>query len=186
MTSRVLGLVVSAAGGAEEVLDGLIRPAQWQGWQVAVTMTPTAVSWLAATGVAAEIESVTGLPVRSVSRLPGEASPHPKVTCYVVAPASANTVAKLALGIGDNQALTQVCEAIGLRSVPIIVFPRINAAHAGHPAWPEHLRRLRSAGVQLIEGEDVWPLTAPRSGLRRPHPWSEILEITKGLLHAKE
>ncbi|MGW6770473.1 flavoprotein [Streptomyces sp. NPDC055037] len=33
--------------------------------------------------------------------------------CYMVAPASTNTVAKLAMCIADNQALTQVGEAIG-------------------------------------------------------------------------
>jgi hypothetical protein len=32
----------------------------------------------------------------------------------------------------------------------MIIFPRINAAHARQPAWTDHLDRLRSAGVELI------------------------------------
>ena len=47
---------------------------------------------------------------------------------------TANSVAKLALGIADNQALTVLCENVGHR--PMIIFPRINAAHARQPAWP--------------------------------------------------
>ncbi|MFI6056724.1 flavoprotein [Streptomyces sp. NPDC051286] len=63
-----------------------------------------------------------------------EARPHPVSNCYVVAPASANFVAKLATGIADNQALTQVSEALGTIGVPVVVFPRVNAAHVRHPA----------------------------------------------------
>lgn len=79
-----------------------------RGWRVAVTLTPTAGRWLRMSGEADRLEELTGLPVRDEPRLPGEPRPHPKVDCYVVAPASANSVAKLATGIADNQALTQV------------------------------------------------------------------------------
>jgi hypothetical protein len=81
--------------------------------------------------------------------MPEESSPHPRVACYVVTSASANTVAKLALGLADNQALGTVCEALGGGIVPIVVFPRINAWHAGQPARPSHLEALRNAGVHL-------------------------------------
>ncbi|WP_327127598.1 flavoprotein [Streptomyces sp. NBC_01727] len=67
-------------------------------------------------------------------RLPTEARPHPVADCYVVAPASAKYVAKLATGIAKNQALTQVSEALGTIDVPVVVFPRVNAAHVRRPA----------------------------------------------------
>ncbi|MFD3492367.1 flavoprotein [Streptomyces sp. NPDC058690] len=63
----------------------------------------------------------TGLPVRDTPRLPTEPRPHPVADCYVVAPASANYVAKLAMGIADNQALTQVGEALGTAGVSVVV-----------------------------------------------------------------
>jgi hypothetical protein len=96
------------------------------------------------------------------------------VDCYAVVPASSNTVAKLALGLADNQALTTVCEALGGGQVPIVVFPRINAAHARQPAWNAHIDALRSAGVHLVYGDDVWPLHEPRSVLSRELPWDAI------------
>jgi hypothetical protein len=180
VSGPVLGLVVSGAGGAEEVRERLVEPLVSEGWTVGVTATPTATEWLDAIGELGKLESVTGLPVRSTPRLPGQQSPHPNVDCYAVVPASANTVAKLALGVSDNQALTQVNEAIGLGAVPVVVFPRVNAAHARHPAWESHIAALRRAGVRLVYGEEVWPLHEPRSAPGRELPWAAILAEIRG------
>ncbi len=185
MTSRVLGLVGSGAGGVQELLPRLIRPAQIAGWTVAVTLTPTAGRWLQESGTLSEIEEASGFPVRIDSRLATERSPHPPVDCYLVAPASANTVAKLALGIADNQALTQVNEAIGIRHLPVVVFPRVNAAHARHPSWDSHIAALRRAGVQLVYGDDVWPLHEPRSAPGRELPWSAALDAVNAAVPAE-
>ena len=63
---------------------------------------------------------------------------------------TAKSVAKLALGLADNQALTVLCECVA--TVPMIIFPRVNAAHARQPSWNDHLDRLRSVGAELIYG----------------------------------
>lgn len=176
----VLGVVGSAAGGVEKLRTGLVEPAMERGWQVAVTLTPTAGHWLRMSGEVEQLEKLTGLPVRDQTRLPGEARPHPEVDCYVVAPASANTVAKLATGLLDNQALTQVGEAIGTIGLPVVVFPRVNAAHARHPAWERHLGDLREGGVRLVYGPDVWPLYEPREAPSgRELPWTAVLDAVE-------
>jgi hypothetical protein len=176
MAAPVLGLVGTAAGGLEEILPKLVWPMLERGWRVAVTLTPTAATWLDATGDIEKIEQVTGLPVRVKPRLPGEESPHPKIDCYAVVPATSNTVGKLALGLADNQALTQVCEAIGGGTVPVVVFPRINAAHARQPSWSSHVDALARVGVHLVMGEDVWPLHEPRSAPGKQLPWDAIID----------
>ncbi|MGX1668566.1 flavoprotein [Streptomyces sp. NPDC055400] len=174
---KVPGVVGSSAGGVEELRTGLVVPALERGWTVAVTLTPTAGRWLRASGESAELEGLTGLPVRAEPRLPGGSRPHPPVDCYVVAPASANTVAKLALGISDNQALTQINEAIGALDLPVVVWPRVNAAHARHPAWEAHMKALHDSGVRLIYGDEVWPLTEPRAETPgRQYPWKAVLD----------
>ncbi len=145
-----------------------------RGYRVAVSLTPTAGRWLSESGEADKLESVTGLPVRWTSRLPTEPKPHPPADCYAVVPATATSVAKLALGIGDNQALTPVCEAIGDPTTRVVVFPKVNAAHAAHPAWNTHLENLRRGGVELIYGT-VWPLYPVGHEPRRPYPWKTIL-----------
>jgi hypothetical protein len=182
--SRVLGLVGSGAGGVEDLLPRLIKPAIDNGWTVAVTLTPTAGRWLAESGQLDEIEQVTGYPVRVEPRSPSQKSPHPTPDCYLVAPASANMVAKLSLGIADNQALTQVNEAIGALNLPVIVFPRVNAAHARQPFWEMHIQNLRRVGVDLLYGDDVWPLHEPRSAPGRDLPWSAMLDAIEKAVSA--
>lgn len=173
--SPVLGLVGTAAGGVELIRSRLVQPLLEAGWAVGVTLTPAAMIWLADSGEVEALEKLTGLPVRSASRLPHEPSPHPRPDCCAVVPATANTVAKLALGLADNQALTLACEAIGA-GTPVVVFPRINAAHARQPAWKGHVEALSSAGVRLVYGEDVWPLHEPRTASGRDLPWAAILD----------
>jgi phosphopantothenoylcysteine synthetase/decarboxylase len=175
-SAKTLGLIGTAAGGVESIRVELVEPLVLSGWRVAVTLTPTAGEWLGATGESAEIEKLTGLPVRVLGRRPAGSRPHPEIDGCAVVPASANTVAKLALGIADNQALTTVNEALGDPGTPVVVFPRINAAHARHPAWGSHIAALRAAGVDLVYGEDVWPLHEPRSAPGRDLPWSVIRE----------
>jgi phosphopantothenoylcysteine synthetase/decarboxylase len=86
-------------------------------------------------------------------------------------------VAKIATGIADNQALTQVGEALGTLGLPVVIFPRVNAAHARHPAWERHLSALREAQVRLVYGPDVWPLYEPREGAaERSIPWAAVLD----------
>jgi hypothetical protein len=49
-----------------------------------------------------------------------------------------------------------------------------------HPAWPGHVAALKAAGVHLVDGEDVWPLTEPRSGEWHPIPWRAVLDAVNG------
>lgn len=177
----VIGVVGTGAGGLEQLREGLVIPLLENGHQVAVTLTPTAGTWLDHTGERKRLEAISGLPVRVEPRLPGVPRPHPKVDVYAVVPASANTVAKLALGIGDNQALATLCESVA--STPMLVFPRVNAAHARQPAWSSHLELLRRAGVHLLYGDDIWPLHEPRTAEdARPLPWAEILQRVEQLV----
>jgi len=170
----VVALVPCAAGGLEDTTDRFVRPLLDGGHEVTVTATPRAHEWLKDSQDDEKLRALTGFAVRSAPRLPGEKSPLPAPDVLVCAPASANTVAKLALGIADNQALTLLVENVATK--PLVVFPRINAGHARHPAWDGHLSALRSVGVRLVYGADVWPLYEPREAPPdRTLPWPEIL-----------
>ncbi|MPZ95594.1 MAG: flavoprotein [Propionibacteriales bacterium] len=179
--SKVVGVVGCAAGGVEQLRAHLVEPLVARGHRVAVTLTPSAATWLREVGEVDRLAELTGLPVRSEPRMPSEARPHPKIDVFVLAPATANTVAKLAMGIADNQALSTLCEGLG--TTPMVVFPRINAAHARHPSWDGHVEKLRKVGVRLAYGEDVWPLYEPREAPSdRPLPWSQIVAIVDRVL----
>jgi hypothetical protein len=160
----ILGLIASAGGGVEKRLrPELAVPAVDRGWTIAVTLTPTVAGWLAANGELAKLQALTELPVRSEPRLPGQPKPYPLPDAFVFAPATANSIAKLALGIADSQALTAACEAIGAR-VPMVVRPQAGDAQRGHPAFAGHLKLLREAGV-LVSDE---PPDAP---------WEPMLDL---------
>lgn len=155
----LLCLVAASAGGVERRLrTELAEPALRRGWRLAVTLTPTAALWLDAAGELDRLRDVTDLPVRSVARMPGEPSPYGLADRYLFAPATATSIAKLALGIGDNQALTQMCEAVGAPGVPVVVHPQAGAAQRAHPAFAGHLDVLRSAGVVIADGpaDESW------------------------------
>jgi 3-polyprenyl-4-hydroxybenzoate decarboxylase len=173
---RTLGLVGCAAGGVEDLRRSLVEPLVADGWRVPVTLTPDAARWMQEAGEVDRLAELTGFAVRWTARSPGEASPHPAVDGYAVVPATANTVAKLALGIADNQALTAVGEAIGSR-LPVVLFPRVNAAHARQVSWASHLAGLRAVGVHLVFGEEVWPLREPRMTSVRDLPWAPIRHV---------
>ncbi|HEV3408177.1 MAG TPA: bifunctional phosphopantothenoylcysteine decarboxylase/phosphopantothenate--cysteine ligase CoaBC [Gaiellaceae bacterium] len=64
----------------------------------------------------------------------------------VIAPLSANTLAKLAHGLADN-VLTQT--ALAFRG-PVLAAPAMNARMWEHPATQENAARLRERGVELI------------------------------------
>ncbi|HEX9337688.1 MAG TPA: flavoprotein [Pseudonocardiaceae bacterium] len=159
----LLCLVASSAGGVERRLrPELAEPALRRGWRLAVTLTPTAASWLDALGELDRLRALTDLPVRSVGRMPGEPSPYGLADAYLFAPATATSIAKLALGIGDNQALTQMCEAVGA-GVPVVVHPQAGAAQRAQPAFAGHLAVLHAAGVVIADGPP-------------DEPWEPLLE----------
>ncbi|XVV01458.1 flavoprotein [Actinosynnema sp. CA-248983] len=150
MTGPVLGLVASAAGGVETWLrSGLAEPLARQGWRLAITLTPTVARWLEPQ--LGELAALTDLPVRWTSRLPSEPKPHPVPDAFVFAPATLNSIAKLSLGIGDNQALTVLGEALGRRA-PMVVLAQVGADQSHHPAYSGHLAVLRDAGVAIVSG----------------------------------
>jgi phosphopantothenoylcysteine decarboxylase/phosphopantothenate--cysteine ligase len=66
---------------------------------------------------------------------------------YLIAPASANTVAKLAHGLADNllTAAALACRA------PLVVAPAMNAAMYEHPATQANLELLRARGAHVLE-----------------------------------
>lgn len=68
----------------------------------------------------------------------------------LVAPATANTIGKLACGIDDTVVSTVATTALGAGR-PIVLAPGMHACMARHPALIENLRRLREWGVTLVD-----------------------------------
>ena len=83
-------------------------------------------------------------------RAPAELYPHlEEADLLVIAPLSANTLAKLAVGAADN-VLTQL--ALAYRG-PTLVAPAMNTRMWEHPATRANVKTLRERGVQIVGPE---------------------------------
>jgi phosphopantothenoylcysteine decarboxylase / phosphopantothenate---cysteine ligase len=94
---------------------------------------------------------------------PRELYPHlVDADLLVIAPLSANTLAKLAHGLADNL-LSQV--ALAYRG-PFVAAPAMNVRMWDHPATRENVARLRARGCELV-GPDAGELAEGELGLGR-------------------
>ncbi|MGR6317675.1 flavoprotein [Micromonospora soli] len=174
MTGGHLQIVVCAAGPAADVTQ-LIKTATQQSWTAAVTATPSALDFIDAQA----IEQLTGHPVRSTYRSsPGTRRSLPATDALVIAPATYNSLNKIALGIADNYAMITVAELIG-RQVPTVVVPFVNAALAARAPFQRAMADLRDERVRVLLGsDDGWEPHPPGSGSshQREFPWAAAFE----------
>jgi phosphopantothenoylcysteine decarboxylase/phosphopantothenate--cysteine ligase len=158
-------LLLGVSGGiaAYKALE-LARLATLGGHGVRVLMTETATRFVGA----ASFEGIVGAPVlrsefeRDPLRgaFPGEGQPgHDPIghlelaancDAYVVAPASANTLAKLAAGQADSMLTTSFLAC----AAPRLVAPAMNDRMYADAATQANLRTLRERGVEVIEPEE--------------------------------
>src|SRR5690349_20773194 len=113
MTSSQAGpvLYVIACGGRPAgQLPEFVHFAQELGWNVCVIATPEGTKFVDAEG----LTKLTGHPVRVHYKHPDEPDALPPADAFVIAPATFNTINKLAGGISDTLALGLVNEAVGL------------------------------------------------------------------------
>lgn len=66
---------------------------------------------------------------------------------YLIAPATANTMAKMATGVADNLLLTTYLSA----KCPVFVAPAMDLDMFAHPATQKNIELLKSVGNQIIE-----------------------------------
>ncbi|HEX2232918.1 MAG TPA: bifunctional phosphopantothenoylcysteine decarboxylase/phosphopantothenate--cysteine ligase CoaBC [Thermoleophilaceae bacterium] len=138
----------------------LVRMATAAGHSVRVVQTPNSLNFVGT----ATFEAITGAPVlvdefeRDPARgaFPGEPAPdHDPIShlelvrrCEVLclAPASANTIAKLATGLADNLLTSAALAADG----PLVIAPAMNDRMFEHPATSENLETLRRRGAVIV------------------------------------
>ncbi|MEK6408272.1 MAG: bifunctional phosphopantothenoylcysteine decarboxylase/phosphopantothenate--cysteine ligase CoaBC [Acidobacteriota bacterium] len=137
-----------AAYKAVEVLRGL----QKRGAGVRVVMTRHATEFVGPL----TFQSISGLPVITEMFAPTD-DPEIKhiqlaqsIDLLLVAPATANALAKFANGIADDFLSTLYIST----TAPMLVAPAMNVEMWGHPATRENVRRLRERGVQFVDPEE--------------------------------
>ena len=172
----LLGVTGSIAAYKAAVLT---RSLVKEGAEVKVVMTPLAKQF------------ITPLTMATLSRHPilvdffnpenGEWNSHVSLgtwaDLYLIAPATANTIGKMAHGIADNLLLT--CYLSARR--PVALAPAMDLDMYAHPTTQENIEKLRNLGVRIIEpgsGE----LASGLTGKGRMAEPEEIIEQVRGLL----
>jgi len=174
----VLGVTGSiAAYKAAELASQLTK----QGCEVHVVMTADALRF------------ITAVPFKTLSRQPvvtdlyddvaGWQPTHIKLAddadLLLIAPATANTIAKLAQGLA-NDALSCVALALNTRA-KVLVAPAMNGKMWLHPATQQNAATLKSRGVEFI-GPEEGLLSCGYEGLGRLWPVEKVAERALELL----
>jgi phosphopantothenoylcysteine decarboxylase/phosphopantothenate--cysteine ligase len=100
---------------------------------------------------------------------------------FVIAPATANIIGKIAAGIADDL-LTTVLLAT---QAPVLIAPAMNIHMYANPILQENLRKLRRVGYHLMEPGEGYLACGYEGKGRLPDP-EQILETVHGLLRKKD
>jgi phosphopantothenoylcysteine decarboxylase len=100
----------------------------------------------------------------------------------VVAPATANLLAKLSLGIADDLVSTMALAATG--ACPVLLAPAMNTRMWEAPQVAENVARLRKFGAQFV-GPDTGRLACGTTGPGRMSEPAEILARISEIILAK-
>jgi hypothetical protein len=177
MTLGVLYVIACGSPAARDI-GRLVVLAQRRGWDVCVVTTPDGRKFVDAATVA----GLSGHPVRSFYKNPGDPDVLPAPDAIIVVPATVNTITKWAAGIADTLALGLLVEGQG-KGLPIVALPFTNSAMGAHPAFLEAIARLRGWGIAVLFGDDVLPLHPPGHGedLVATFPWELTLDALDDL-----
>ncbi len=127
-------------------------------------------------------EALTGRPVRTRTFGPG-AHPHIEVAeqaeLFCIAPATANILAKAALGLADDLVSTALLSFDG----PVVLAPAMNVEMWKKPAVQRNVQRLREDGYFLIGPEEGY-LSCGAIGRGRMASPEEIYRLIESTLEA--
>lgn len=99
----------------------------------------------------------------------------------LVAPATANVIAKLANGIADDLLTTALLAA----RIPVLVAPAMNSAMYDNPATQANLQTLRARGFRFIDPERGF-LAERESGVGRLASEERLLDAIVQTLHRRQ
>jgi phosphopantothenoylcysteine decarboxylase len=102
-----------------------------------------------------------------------------EASLLLIAPATANTIAKLALGIADD-ALTCIALALNPKA-KILIAPAMNGKMWLHPATQQNVATLKKRGAEFI-GPEEGMLSCGYEGIGRLWPVEKVAERAMELL----
>lgn len=142
-------IVLGISGGIAAYKSAeLVRALIQEGAEVQVVMSESAMQFI----TPVTMQALSGKPVFSsqwdarISNNMAHIELSRKADAILIAPASADLMAKLSLGLADDL-LTTMCLA---RDCPLLIAPAMNLQMWAHPATQRSLQRLQNDGVAVL------------------------------------
>ncbi|MDO4670666.1 MAG: bifunctional phosphopantothenoylcysteine decarboxylase/phosphopantothenate--cysteine ligase CoaBC [Aerococcus sp.] len=180
LTNKKIAVVISG-GIAAYKMPLVVRALIKAGAKVRVAMTPNAEQFV----TRQTLETLTHYPVltESTPHYP-ESVPHIALADWadyaLIAPATANTMGKLAQGIADNEALS----ALLAMAIPTLIVPAMNHHMWLHPAVQTNILTLRNYGYHVLEPAEGFLAEGYNGKGRLPEPEAITLALTALIANA--
>lgn len=155
-----------------------------KGYDVHVVMTPDAAEFV----TPLTFETMSGNKVVTDVFDPANETPTEHITLgqsadvAMIAPATANTIAKLAHGIADNMLTTTMLAC----TCPKIIVPAMNTAMFENPATQDNLAILRDYGYEIIEPATGMLACGVEGKGKMPEPDVLISYVEQAISHKKD
>src|SRR6202162_873247 len=174
-----------AAGVAAYKAAELVRRLQQEGFSVEVVMTRAACEFITPLTFAALTgkKVITGLFAESSGDANLESAIEhiavaQRTDLLLVAPASADIIAKFSRGISDDFLSTLYLAT----TAPVVVAPAMNVNMWNHPATQENIAKLRERGVNVVQPDEGY-LACGMLGAGRLDGPQEMLAAVRAILH---
>ena len=179
MTENRQAILLAVGGGIAAYKSAIVCSRLVQdGFDVRTAMTRSATEFLGTATLAA----LSGKPVAtdtfdSAHPLSSHIELSDGLDLIIVAPATANLVAKFAAGVADDLLSTVYLQA----SCPVLIAPAMSLAMWDKPSVQRNIRQLESDGCHVV-GPDVGWLSCRLQGAGRMSEPEKIIQAAKDLI----
>ena len=176
-------ILIGITGGiAAYKICELIRMFKRQNANVRVICTPNALNFVTKLTLQNLSQNEVGVDEFEIPDFkPEHISYADEADIMIIAPATANTIGKIANGICDNL-LTSVVSAF---KKPVIIAPAMNCNMWENPIIQENIQKLRSTGYEIIEPESGF-LACGYNGTGRLADLNKIFDKTAEIINSKK
>jgi len=176
-------ILVGITGGiAAYKICSLIRLYKKSGAQVKVVVTPSALNFVTKLTLQTLSDNEVYVENFDVENYkPGHISLADEADIFVIAPASANTISKIANGICDNLLLSIACAF----KKPFLIAPAMNTGMWENEFVQENIKKLQAKGYHILNPESGF-LACGTNGTGRMVEVEDIYEKTSEILARKQ
>ncbi len=177
LSGKTVLVGITGAIAAYKVCE-LIRLFKKNNANVKVVVTPNALNFVTKTTLESLSQNAVDIEQFNIKEYkPEHIALTDEADIFVIAPASANTIAKMALGICDNLLTSTFCAF----KKPVVIAPCMNTNMWENPAVEKNIETLKNRGIKVIE-PDTGFLACGTNGKGRLADINLIYDTAKDIL----